>query len=431
MILDIHKYMGDDVLLHDVENTDGTILSYAVNDKADRVVVVNQDKDNHNVCVIGNSGSGKTASFVKPLCLQAIKRKESVIITDHYNEMYESTSMYFRANGYIVRRIDLEKPKHSDGWSLAREIQGNADKISLLIQCILNNICGLDSDEVRACMEHLLNAVFMLDALPNIHCSLFRIRDLLLDENGEAYWDALFEQFDIHDKLYEARKEYIVYKQSATEVRQAAQKLLAKAMKEVSDDVCEVLMNNETDLETPAEVPCAYFYNLPPYKDFSAINAAFVAFLYYDLANSAYANKGGCKTPVNIVLDEFANIGHIPNIDALVATSCKKKIATMISIQSLGQMIQRYSDIYLAILGNCPIRVCLGCVDVDTAKYFSDYMGTSPVLVGKKKTVDRPVMTIDEIVRLAMDECIILLPKDAVIGRKFFYADHPNGKAII
>ena len=45
--------------------------------------------------------------------------------------MYESTSMYFRANGYIVRRIDLEKPKHSDGWSLAREIQGNADKISL------------------------------------------------------------------------------------------------------------------------------------------------------------------------------------------------------------------------------------------------------------------------------------------------------------
>lgn len=212
MILDIHKYMGDDVLLHDVENTDGTILSYAVNDKADRVVVVNQDKDNHNVCVIGNSGSGKTASFVKPLCLQAIKRKESVIITDHYNEMYESTSMYFRANGYIVRRIDLEKPKHSDGWSLAREIQGNADKISLLIQCILNNICGLDSDEVRACMEHLLNAVFMLDALPNIHCSLFRIRDLLLDENGEAYWDALFEQFDIHDKLYEARKEYIVYK---------------------------------------------------------------------------------------------------------------------------------------------------------------------------------------------------------------------------
>lgn len=432
MILDIHKYMGNDVLLQDVENADGTIISYAVNDKADRVVVANHDKGNHNVCIVGTTGSGKTASFVKPLCLQAIKRKESVIITDHHNEVYDSTSMYFRANGYIVRRIDLAHPKHSDGWSLSRAIQGNADKISLLVRCILDNIRELDSEEVRTCMEHLLNAIFMLDALPNIHCSLIRIRDLLLDAKGEEYWDELFEQFDVHDKLYAARKEYIVYKQSSIEDRQAAQKLLAEKMKVLSDDVCEVLMNNETDLETPAEVPCAYFYSLPCYQDFSAINSAFVSFLYYDLANSAYTHAGGCKTPVNIVLDEFAGIGRVPNMDALVATSYKKNIATMISVQSVDQMIQRYPDSYLAILGNCPIRVCFGCVDVDTAKYFSDYMGTSPVLVGKKKTVDRPVMSIDEIVRLAMDECIILLPEDAVIiGRKFFYADHPNGKAII
>ena len=90
------------------------------------------------------------------------------------------------------------------------------------------------------------------------------------------------------------------------------------------------------------------------------------------------------------MLDEFANIGNIPNIDASLPHRAKKKIATMISIQSLGQMIQRYPDIYLAILGNCPIRVCLGCVDVDTAKYFSDYMGTSPVLVGKKKDGGSP-----------------------------------------
>lgn len=431
MIRDIHNYMGNNVLLQNVEDADGAIIGYAVNDKYNRVIVANHDKGNRNICVVGNSSSGKTSSFVKPLCLQAIKRKESVVITDRYNEMYESTSMYFRANGYIVRRIDLENPKHSDGWSLSRAIQGNVDKISLLIQCILNNIRELDNDEVRACMEHLLNAVFMLDALPNIHCSLIRIRDLLLDANGEAYWDELFEQFDIHDKLYAARKEYIVYKQSSIEDRQAAQKLLTEAMKVLSDDVCEVLMNNGTDLETPAEVPCAYFYNLPTYKEFSAINSAFIAFLYHDLVNSTYARKNGCKTPVNIVLDEFANIGNVPNMDALVATSCKKNIKTMISAQSVGQIMQRYPNSYLAILGNCPIRMCFGCVDVDTATYFSDCIGTNEVLVGKKKTVDRPVMNIDEILRIPMDECVILLPEDAVIGRKFFYADHPNGKAII
>ena len=83
---------------------------------------------------------------------------------------------------------------------------------------------------------------------------------------------------------------------------------------------------------------------------------------------------------LNIVLDEFAN-GNIPgtHINIVQKEDCNDDLSSRVWADDTAILT------FISQLGNCPSVLCLGCVDVDTAKYFSDYMGTSPVLVGKKK----------------------------------------------
>lgn len=83
--------------------------------------LVNQDispQANHrnkHVAVFGESASGKTVSYVKPFCIQAVRRRESLIVTDPYGEVYEDTAQYSQDSGYVVRRLNLKNPALSDG----------------------------------------------------------------------------------------------------------------------------------------------------------------------------------------------------------------------------------------------------------------------------------------------------------------------------
>ena len=56
---------------------------------------------NANLAVCGSSGTGKSRAISRNLVLQAVKRGESVILTDPKSELYESMGEYLRENGYI------------------------------------------------------------------------------------------------------------------------------------------------------------------------------------------------------------------------------------------------------------------------------------------------------------------------------------------
>ena len=71
-------------------------------------------------------------------------------------------------------------------------------------------------------------------------------------------------------------------------------------------------------------------------------------------------DKYGGRLPVHVrlILDEFANIGQIPNFDKLIATIRSREISASIILQSQSQLKAIYKDAAEIISDNCdsPMR---------------------------------------------------------------------------
>ena len=89
------------------------------------------------------------------------------------------------------------------------------------------------------------------------------------------------------------------------------------------------------------------------------------------LYNFADENGGRLKVPTYFILDEFANIGKIPDFDKKISTSRSRGISFSVILQNLDQLEAVYEKSYETIMGNCDTHVFLGSNSFKTVEYFS------------------------------------------------------------
>lgn len=146
--------------------------------------------------------------------------------------------------------------------------------------------------------------------------------------------------------------------------------------------------------------------------------------------------KGKKRLPWHIqcLLDEFSNVGAVPEYPQKLATMRKYEISCMIVLQSLAQLKNRYEKLYSDILSNCDCTVFLGSTDPETCKYISqDRLGKKTIRVmnksrsssgrGKNSSLSynldaRDLMTQNEVAELDKNRAIVL-----VGGEKPFYVE--------
>lgn len=162
------------------------------------------------------------------------------------------------------------------------------------------------------------------------------------------------------------------------------------------------------------------------------------------------AIKAGCKVKrcglflpyhVRFLLDEFANIGSIPDFSKKLATCRKYSISATIILQSINQLKVKYKDDWGTIIGNCDSFLFLGAQEQDTLEYVSKLLGkktqktrsTSNSKGGKSGGSNsdswkgRELMTTDELRRMDNSECIyILRGEHPYKGKKHQFTTHPN-----
>lgn len=151
------------------------------------------------------------------------------------------------------------------------------------------------------------------------------------------------------------------------------------------------------------------------------------------------ANKGQ-RLPIHLrlILDEFANIGKIPNFEQMVATMRKYSISVDIILQSLSQMKNMYEKNWSEIAGNCDTALYLGGgADEESTKWISGLLGKETRNVisqsfGKSGSMSIQKQGVElyspaELRTLDIDDCIVI-PKslDAYKGKKFMTPDHPR-----
>ena len=144
-----------------------------------------------------------------------------------------------------------------------------------------------------------------------------------------------------------------------------------------------------------------------------------------------------------MIMDEFANIGKIPEFDTKVATIRKYEISTTIILQSLAQMQKMYKDDWSDIAGNCDTSIYLGGgADTVTTEWVSKLLGKETRVVmnasygkgGGSTSFNRQGVELYSPAQLRTmpeDECIVI-PKslDAYKGKKYKSLDHPNRKLV-
>ena len=183
----------------------------------------------------------------------------------------------------------------------------------------------------------------------------------------------------------------------------------------------------------------AYFVIIP---DTDPTYNFIVSIMYTQLFNTLVKKadtqfKGRLPVHVRFILDEFANIGTIPNFDKLIATIRSREISATIILQTKSQLKDIYKDAADTIIGNCDCEIFLGGKETGTLESISKMLG--------KETIDsfntsknggnqsgstsyqkmgRELMSIDEVAVMDNAKCILQIRGE----RPFFSAKYDTTK---
>lgn len=147
------------------------------------------------------------------------------------------------------------------------------------------------------------------------------------------------------------------------------------------DEVLEITSYDELHLDKLGDELSALFIII---SDTDATFNFLVAIMYSHLFNllcTKADNSPGGKLDYHVrcLLDEFANIGEIPQFEKLIATIRSREISASIILQAKSQLKAIYKDNADTIEGNCDTMLFLGGKEKSTLKEISESLGKETI----------------------------------------------------
>lgn len=412
---------------------------------------------NRHIAVFGASGTMKSRAVIRNALFQALKRGESVVITDPKAELYNDTAMMYRNAGYEVRVFNLVNPEHGDSWNCMSDLHGNTLMAQMLTNIIIGNTSNGKGDHFWDNGEgNLLKALILLvDLDPSRSPDTKHLPAVyqMLTRNTERQLTALFEKLPLD---HPARAPYNLFAQSSDTVRSGIIQGLGTRLQVLQNrEVQGITGRSDIDLALPGNRKCAYYIILSDQDTTMAfLSSLFFSLMFIKLTRYADARPGGhCDIPVNLILDEFNNIGRIggaadgSDFARSLSVIRSRDIRVMMAVQSLGQLQNRYgNNLWAEIIGNCDIQLMLGCTDDVTAEYFSGRSGEMSIEVSSTMTTRqtialaqvipqyrqtqgqgrRKLLTPDEVLRLPNTELLCIIRGCNILKlNKLDYTKHP------
>ena len=204
-------------------------------------------------------------------------------------------------------------------------------------------------------------------------------------EDDEAYQspvDLMFSRLEEKEPDHFAVKQYKKYKLAAGKTAKSiliscGARLAPFDIKELRD----LMEYDDLELDTLGDRKTALFLIMSDTDTtFNFVIAMLQSQLFNLLCDKADDEYGG-RLPVHVrcILDEFANIGQIPNFDKLIATIRSREISASIILQSQSQLKTIYKDAADTIVGNCDTTLFLGGKEKSTLKELSEILGKETI----------------------------------------------------
>ena len=378
----------------------------------------------------------------------------SYVFTDPKGELYDKTAGYLRKNGYEIKVLNLVNPNNSDGYNPLMHISSEID-----VDVIANTIVkgqsaeGGKSDPYWDDMaEMLLKALiyYLMAVRPEEEQNLASCSELVRAANsngGNNLLTVLINQlpYDHPARMYYKSIEIAPEKTYGSILSSLQSKLGKFDSKEIAEVTSTDTINFE---EIGSRKTAVYVISSDTHKAYDFLLTIFFSQMIQQLYDFADKNGGRLKVPTFFILDEFANIGQIPDFDKKISTSRSRGISFSVILQNLDQLEAVYEKSYETIMGNCDTHVFLGSNSFKTVEYFSKALGEKTITrenlsVNRDKqfhrqgysdsdqVMARALMTPDELRRMDNDLCIIYEKGiKPVKARKYYYFETPMAKKL-
>ena len=408
-------------------------------------------RGNVNVLVVGGSGSGKSASYSIPNAYQLLG---SYVFTDPKGELYDKTAGYLKQNGYKIKVLNLVHPQYSDGYNPLMHVSSEID-VDVIAHTIVKGQRSADStsdpfwdDSAETLLKALI--YYLLATRPEEEQNLASCAELVRAANSNGGNNLLTELMSQLPYDHPARMNYksieIAPEKTYSSILSTLQSKLGKFdSKEIAELTSTDTINFE---EIGQEKTAVYVISPDTHTTYNFLLTIFFSQMIQQLYDFADNNGGALQVPTYFILDEFANIGQIPDFDQKISTSRSRKISFSVILQNLDQLEAIYDKSYETIIGNCDTHVFLGSNSQKTVEYFSKALGEKTISHNSLSTsrdkqhhktgysnsdqiMARALMTPDELRRMDNDICIIfekgLRP---IKANKFYYFKHPMVKEL-
>lgn len=453
------RELTDILVIGNEENTNGLILGKTLD--TDELIILpdNYRGLNRNIFVLGASGSGKSRKFIVPNILKiaeqeeklknienAVFERKNIVCTDPKGELYSKCCKMLESRGYKVKVFNMVKPLYSDGIDLIKLIKTELDA-QIFAKIIINTTYDMGnkkSDEFWLnTQENLLIALLLhivYEEDDESKKNMGYIHSLLASENLEKVDNVLKKSKG------NIKKSYNVYAKESDAVKQSVLTGLATKLQIFQiDHINAITQRNDIDFDDLDKEKMAIFCIMRDMDStMNFLCSIFFSFLFINVVGVADDNKGKrLHRGLVLFLDEFPNIGQIPDFIKKLATIRTREISAVIVCQNIAGIENLYpNNAWQAIIGNTDIRILMGCNDIQSADYFSRTLGTATVEINTTRktggfdglmdigdegitTTRRNLMNPDEILRMKNDEQIVILRGQRPFKcKKFDYSEY-------
>ncbi|MGN0537598.1 MAG: VirD4-like conjugal transfer protein, CD1115 family, partial [Acutalibacteraceae bacterium] len=350
---------------------------------------------NLNEIVIGGSGAGKSFRKIKPDIMQMTG---SYVVTDPSGELYRDCAKILRKNGYKVRVLNLVNISLSNAYNPFKYMTEEQDVLNIA-DLFMKNSAGEGEKEdfwSGAAQDMLVMIMLYLFKTKGEIKSFGRVIRLV---NSIQYANGKIDPLCELARCMEKHKaipgnEYDAVTVNWNSMLGTPQETLGSIAKTLStrlrlwavEDVDMLTGEDEMDFDDIGVNKTAIFLIIPAARQtYKAVANIFYSQLFERLmyvASEKYNNR--LPLLVSCELDEFANIGRIPNFSETLAVVRKYNIRLCIVLQGLSQLKAIYEKTWESIIGNCSIFTFLGTNDQDSKEYVSKKLGKTTVRTDTK-----------------------------------------------
>lgn len=393
---------------------------------------------NKNVVVIGGSGKGKSRFIAKPNLCQL---NTSFVVTDPKGELFaECGNMLAVQGGYKIKVLNLEEMAESDKFNFFPYIKSEKE-ILIVVDNIIANTSSAEAeahsgDDFWVKSERAL--LTALCAYVNAECrndekNISSILNLMSvaaaredDEDFVSPLDIMFQELEEKSPGCLACYMYNTFKLASGKTAKSILVSLGVRLAPFAiNEVRELMSDDELDLTSLGTEKTALFLIVPEtYTTFNFI----VCILYqlmlerlYDLAKQQRNRR--LPVPVQIIGDEIANIGQIPNLQRYISTMRSYGISIILIFQTLTQVEAMDKQNWKTIVGNCDTFVYLGGKEQSTNEYVSKSVGKMTIdqrqtnetkgshgsYGMQDSTIGRDLLDPSEMEKIPGDMCIVTL----------------------